>query len=120
MFKLKSIGVRVEGDDAQIDTDILQAILQGKKLTPAREVILRDGEDDTNATTAAQLRRRPLPSKAPVNPLRPKRPRTMINRVEPSIKTLPASERAKPKPEPEPAKPAAEAKPAPAPEPKKE
>ena len=30
IFKLKSIGVRVEGDDAQIDTDTLQAILQGK------------------------------------------------------------------------------------------
>ena len=61
MFKLKSIGVRVEGDDAQIDTDILQAILQGKKLPPAREVILRDGA--TEETTGSALpRRRPLPT----------------------------------------------------------
>jgi hypothetical protein len=42
VFKLKSIGVRVEGDDASIDTDIVQAILQGKKLPHPREVILRD------------------------------------------------------------------------------
>jgi hypothetical protein len=39
-FKLKSIGVRVEGDDAHIDTDIITAILQGKKLSHPRDVIL--------------------------------------------------------------------------------
>src|ERR1700704_4488807 len=42
VFKLKSIGVRVEGDDAHIDTDIISAILEGKKLPHPREVILRD------------------------------------------------------------------------------
>ena len=42
VFKLKSIGVRVEGDDAHIDTDIISAILSGKKLPHPREVILRD------------------------------------------------------------------------------
>ena len=42
VFKLKSVGVRVEGEDALIDTDTLQAILQGKKLPHPREVVLRD------------------------------------------------------------------------------
>jgi hypothetical protein len=53
VFKLKSIGVRVEGDDAHIDSDIIQAILQGKKLPHPREVILRD------EPTAADVRKRP-------------------------------------------------------------
>ncbi|MCH9648024.1 MAG: translation initiation factor IF-2 [Deltaproteobacteria bacterium] len=97
-FKLKSIGVRVEGDDAQIDTDTLQAILQGKKLPHPREVILRDGETPAGG---GPLRRPnlPPPRRLPQNPLRPGRPRTMIQRVESRIKTLPASERPAPKPE---------------------
>jgi hypothetical protein len=78
MFKLKSIGVRVEGDDAQIDTDIIQAILQGKKLPHPREVILRDEA----AKEEPGARRRPGPRRPPTNPLRPQRPRTMIQRVE--------------------------------------
>ncbi|MFL6232034.1 MAG: translation initiation factor IF-2 N-terminal domain-containing protein, partial [Thermoanaerobaculia bacterium] len=54
VFKLKSIGARVEGDDAQIDTEIIQAILQGKKLPHPREVILRD---ETAAPGAPDRRR---------------------------------------------------------------
>jgi translation initiation factor IF-2 len=92
VFKLKSIGVRVEGDDAHIDTDIIQAILQGKKLPHPREVILRDepAKDD-----AVARRRRPA-RRLPVNPLRPARPRTLIQKVEPRIPTLPPSEKPKP------------------------
>jgi len=42
VFKLKSIGVRVEGNNANIDTDIVAAILQGKKLPYSREAVLSD------------------------------------------------------------------------------
>src|SRR5689334_5770524 len=90
VFKLKSIGVRVEGDDAAIDTDIIQAILQGKKLPHPREVILRDEQTPANAE---QVRRRagstapsappPAARRPPTNPLRPQRPRTLIQKVEP-------------------------------------
>ncbi len=93
IFKLKSIGVRVEGDDAHIDTDIIQAILQGKKLPHPREVILRDEQTPpevarrrTAATPASVVRR-------PANPLRPNRPRTLIQKVEPRIQAMPVSER---------------------------
>ena len=103
VFKLKSIGVRVEGDDAHIDTDIIQAILQGKKLPHPREVILRDEQTPPEvarrrtATTPASVTRRPA------NPLRPQqRPRTLIQRVESRIQTLPVSERPMP-PTPSPA-----------------
>ena len=44
VFKLRSLGVRVEGDDALIDSEIIQAILQGKRMPSPREVIIRDGE----------------------------------------------------------------------------
>src|SRR4051812_22819802 len=95
VFKLKSIGVRVEGDDAQLDTDIITAILQGKKLPHPREVILRDETAPPDAarrrvptTAAPPAARRPAP-----NPLRPQRPRTLIQKVEPRIQNLPMSER---------------------------
>ncbi|MEA2691109.1 MAG: translation initiation factor [Acidobacteriota bacterium] len=91
VFKLKSIGVRVEGDDAHIDTDIIQAILQGKKLPHPREVILRDAPEQPGSPAA---RRRPaVPQRPPANPLRPGRPRTLIQKVEPRIQNLPMSER---------------------------
>jgi len=107
MFKLKSIGVRVEGEDAHIDTDIIQAILQGKKLPHPREVILRDEPAPDEPSPAAARRRRPGPRRPSVNPLRPTRPRTMIQRVESKdIKTIPTRE--KPKEE----RPAASAAPA--------
>ncbi len=100
VFKLKSIGARVEGDDAHIDTDIIQAILAGKKLPHPREVILRD--EQTPPTPAADVRRRgatampasPAAARRPAaNPLRPQRPRTLIQKVEPRIQNLPVSER---------------------------
>src|SRR5579864_3785505 len=95
VFKLKSIGVRVEGDDAHIDTDIISAILQGKKLPHPREVILRD-EPAAPESPAAARRRVPVappPRRPPANPLRPNRPRTLIQKVEPRIQTLPQSDR---------------------------
>ena len=96
MFKLKSIGVRVEGEDAHIDTDIIQAILQGKKLPHPREVILRDEPAPDEPSPAAARRRRPGPRRPSVNPLRPTRPRTMIQRVESKdIRTMPTRERPK-------------------------
>jgi translation initiation factor IF-2 len=124
MFKLKSIGVRVEGEDAHIDTDIIQAILQGKKLPHPREVILRDepvkGE---TASPAAQRRRRPAPRRPQPSPLRPHRPRTIIRQVESEVPTLPTTERSREAPPAErpaeapaaAAPPAAETKPAAAP-----
>ena len=116
VFKLKSIGVRVEGDDAHIDTDIVQAILQGKKLPHPREVILRD-EQAVPPAAGAAVRQRPGPVPAQArrpapNPLRPQRPRTLIQRVEPRIQNMPVSERP-PMPEPPAPQPALEAAPPP-------
>ncbi len=95
VFKLKSIGVRVEGDDAHIDTDIISAILQGKKLPHPREVILRDepAAPESPATARRRVPAAPPVRRPPANPLRPNRPRTLIQKVEPRIQTLPASER---------------------------
>jgi len=93
VFKLKSIGVRVEGDDAGIDTDIIQAILQGKKLPHPREVILRDAPAPPEPSRRRSLAPPPAARRPAVNPLRPNRPRTLIQKVEPRIQTLPASER---------------------------
>src|SRR5262249_37660439 len=61
-----------------------------------REVILRD----ETAPPDAQARRRtaapppPPVRRPPANPLRPARPRTLIQKVEPRIQTLPTTERA--------------------------
>src|SRR3954470_20993694 len=104
IFKLKSIGVRVEGEDAQLDTDIITAILQGKKLPHPREVILRDETAPPDAArrrapTGPPRRRAPTTAAPPAarrpapNPLRPQRPRTLIQKVEPRIQNLPMSER---------------------------
>ncbi len=46
VFKLKSIGARIESEETPLDTDVIQAILQGKRLTQPREVILRDSEEE--------------------------------------------------------------------------
>jgi translation initiation factor IF-2 len=95
VFKLRSIGVRVEGDEAGVDSEILQAILQGKKMNSPREVIM----DDAPPAAAARRPGAPAPAApaAPAgtarNPLRPVRPRTIIQKVEPRIKTLPTLER---------------------------
>ena len=99
VFKLKSIGVRVEGDDAAIDTDIIQAILQGKKLPHPREVILRDEQtpaavDQTRRRAGGSAAPPPTAARRPLtNQMRPQRPRTLIQKVEPSIRELPVSER---------------------------
>ena len=96
VFKLRSIGVRVEGEEAAVESEILQAILAGKKLASPREVIMDDSAPEgappavrrTGAVappTPATRRTTALP------PLRPTRPRTLIQKVEPKIKTLPAS-----------------------------
>jgi translation initiation factor IF-2 len=97
LFKLKSIGVRVEGQDDLIDTEVIQAILQGKKLPqPQREVILRD---DSTAKPPAPTRRRTPPRRpAPGPPLRPQRRRAVVQKAEPRIKTLPSTERPQPAP----------------------
>jgi translation initiation factor IF-2 len=93
VFKLKSIGVRVEGDDAHIDTDIIQAILTGKKLPHPREVILRDEPVAADSGQRRMLRR------PPANPLRPARPRTMIHKADSRIRTMPVTQRPKAEPE---------------------
>ncbi|MDA8016471.1 MAG: translation initiation factor IF-2 [Thermoanaerobaculia bacterium] len=82
MFKLRSIGVRLEGgDNPTIDSDVIQAILQGKRMPPPREVILRD---DGQEEEPPQVQR--STGSAP-GPLRPQR-RAMIHRVEPKIREL--------------------------------
>ena len=53
LFKLRSIGVRIEGDDPQVDTDVLKAVFEGKRLATPREVIVRD-EDATRHFEAAR------------------------------------------------------------------
>jgi translation initiation factor IF-2 len=94
VFKLRSIGVRVEGEEAAVDSDVLQAILAGKKMASPREVIM---DDQVQPPPGAPAQRRgaapPAPApRAVVNPLRPVRPRTVIQKVEAKIKTLPASQ----------------------------
>ena len=122
LFKLQAIGVRVEESDPRIDSEIIQAILEGKKLPSPREVILRDGETQA----AAPQRRRPTGRRLPPPP-RPSRRRPLIQKVEPRIKTIPVTERpaappAKPAPPPAagetaPAEPQKAARRAPAPTP---
>lgn len=91
LFKLKSIGVRLDEENPEIDTGVIQAILEGKRLPQPREVILRDEEAKASATTTP-ARRRPAPRRMPASPVRPGRRRPMIQRVEPRIKTLPTTE----------------------------
>ena len=88
LFKLKSIGVRVEEENAQIDTSVIQAILEGKRMPQPREVILRDEESKATAPVA---RRRPPSRRLPGSPMRPQRRRVIIQKVEPKIKTIPVT-----------------------------
>ena len=88
VFKLRSIGVRIEGEEAHIDAEVIQSILHGKKLPQPKEVILRDEEAPPEKHPAAAG-----PARRPAAPLRPTRPRSVIQRVEPPIKTLPGAER---------------------------
>ena len=88
LFKLRAIGVRVDEADPRIDSEIIQAILEGKKLPSPREVILRDGETQA----AAPQRRRPAGRRLPPPP-RPSRRRPQIHKIEPRIKTIPVTEK---------------------------
>ena len=88
MFKLKSIGVRLEGSDPEIDSEIIQAIVQGKRLPQPREVILRDDSEGTGPAPAAPpVAPAPKPSPSASQAIRPAR-RSMIQRVEGKIKEL--------------------------------
>ncbi len=107
VFKLKSIGVRLEDENPTIDSDVIEAVLHGKSLRNPREVILRDKE--AKAAAPAAPRRRPPSRRMPASPRRPLRRRTMIQKVEPRIKTIPVTEPKKPEPA---ATPAATAPPA--------
>ena len=91
-FKLKSIGVKIDDDEARIDSEIIQAILEGKRLPQPREVILRD--EEAKASAPAPLRRRPPARRLPSNMINPGRRRSLIQKIEPRIKTLPPSETA--------------------------
>ena len=97
IFKLKSIGVRVEGEDAMIDTEVIQALLSGKGLpqAPQRDVIMRD----KNSPAPVAPKKRPQPRRQPAPPPnRPNRRRAVVQKTE-KIRTMPAS---KPKAEPSP------------------
>ncbi len=91
LFKFRSIGVRVEGEDAMIDTEIIKALLEGKKIAgPQREVILRD-----RAAPPTAPRRRPISSlRPPSGPMRPNRRRQVVHKH--TIRTLTPTE-SKPK-----------------------
>ena len=92
LFKFRSIGVRIEGEDPMIDTDIIKALLEGKKIAgPQREVILRD-----RAAPPVAPRRRPISSlRPPAGPMRPNRRRQVVHKH--TIRTLTPTE-SKPKP----------------------
>lgn len=107
LFKLQSIGVRLADGEDTIDSELVRAVLEGRSLAHPREVILRDAEAKETAPSASQ--RRTARRLRPTTPLRPARRRTMIQRVEPRIKTIPVSERPKPEPTEAPPEPAVEA-----------
>jgi translation initiation factor IF-2 len=94
LFKLKSIGVRVEGEDASIEAEVIQALLQGKQMpqTPQREVIMRDTDTAAAAPAAAVRRARPTPPtrrQPPPPPRPPARRRSVVQKADPKIRTLP-------------------------------
>ena len=93
IFKLKSIGVRLDDEHPMIDKEVIEAVLQGKSLRHPREVILRDKEAQA---TAPVQRKRPPTRRAPIGQRRPPRRRPIIQRVEPRIKTIPTTETPKP------------------------
>jgi translation initiation factor IF-2 len=100
LFKLKSIGVRVEGEDASIEAEVIQALLQGKQLpqAPQREVIMRDTDV---ATAAPAVARRPRPAppsrrQPPPPPRPPARRRSVVQKADPKIRTLPERKTVRP------------------------
>ncbi len=90
LFKFRSIGVRVEGEDSMVETDIIKALLEGRKLAgPQREVIIRDKD-----APKPPRRRRPISSlRPPSGPMRPNRRRSVMHKQ--AIRTL--TPKAKPK-----------------------
>ncbi len=88
MFKLRSIGVRIEGDDAAIDSETMKAIVQGKRLPQPREVILRDDSGQAPAPPPSA----PVTPQHQPSPLRPVRRKSMIQRVEKPIREIPTKE----------------------------
>ncbi len=107
VFKLKSIGVRLDDENPTIDSEVIEAVLQGKSLRHPREVILRDAE--AKAAVPPPARRRIPTRRMPVSPRRPARRRTIIQKVEPRIKTIPTAERPAAAPAERPRVPQAEA-----------
>jgi translation initiation factor IF-2 len=100
LFKLKSIGVRVEGEDASIEAEVIQALLQGKQLpqAPQREVIMRD-TDVAAAAPAVARRPRPAPPtrrQPPPPPRPPARRRSVVQKADPKIRALPERKPARP------------------------
>jgi translation initiation factor IF-2 len=94
VFKLKSIGVRVEGEDSLIDTEVIGALLQGRSLpqSPQREVIMRD----KNAPPPPQRRQR-RPAPPPPSGPRPARRRQVVQKTDAKIRAIPVTERRRPK-----------------------
>ena len=95
IFKLRSIGARVEGEDAQVDTEVLKAVLEGKRLATPREVIVRDEAAPLPGAPPRAGGAPPAARRLPPEPPRP-RPRSVIHKVEPRIPTIPVRERAEP------------------------
>ncbi|REJ83367.1 MAG: translation initiation factor IF-2 [Acidobacteria bacterium] len=99
LFKLKSIGVRVEGEESLIDSDVIGALLQGRTLPqgPQREVIMRD----KGAPPPPQRRqRRPSPP-PPTGGPRPPRRRQVVQKTDAKIRAIPTTARRPRKPTPE-------------------
>ncbi|MDH3402599.1 MAG: translation initiation factor IF-2 [Acidobacteriota bacterium] len=94
LFKLKSIGLRLDSVETEIDASLLQSALEGRNVTQPREVILRDEEAKAAAPAP---RRRPIRPSRP-GPARPPRRRPLIQKVEPRIRTIPVTERPAPAP----------------------
>jgi translation initiation factor IF-2 len=92
LFKLRSIGVRIEGDDPQVDTDVLKAVFEGKRLATPREVIVRDEDATRSAAAAPRAGGTAVPRGLPAEPPRPTR-RAIIHKVEAPIPTLPHRDR---------------------------
>lgn len=93
IFKLRSIGIQVDSADADVDMELLQAVLQGKKVVRPGEVIMDDGAAPAAGRPAAVgPAGAAAPRRAGANPLRPQRPRTIIQRAEARIVTLPTAD----------------------------
>ncbi len=95
LFKLKGIGVSVDEKNPYIETESVQALLQGKAGgQQPREVILRDQEAQQQAAAAKPkvVRRMPTPP-----PRAPRRRSAIVQKADTRIKTIPT--KAKPAPQ---------------------